>query len=115
MGSEHPQAPERVGTFARPHSVMAAVLAEIEGGGMATPAWPPFRTPTLGVPGITVRRFCDLLKSLPEKRPDPAVCEPGRVLDTGVEAQVHGPVMLDEFLRDWWQTGLLMARALGRR
>ncbi len=74
---------------------MAAILAEIESGGMATPDWPPFRTPTLGVPGITVRRFCDLLQSLPENRPDPSVGEPGRVLDTGVEAQVHGAVMLE--------------------
>ena len=94
MGSEHPQASERVGTLARPHSVMAAVLAEIEGGGMATPAWPPFRTPTLGVPGITVRRFCELLKRLAEDRATPPVGEAGRVLDSGVEAQVHGPVLL---------------------
>lgn len=94
MGSEHPQAPERVGTLATPHSVMAALLAEIEGGGMATPDWPPLRTPTLGVPGITVHLFCDLAKSLPENRPDPSVGDPGRVLDTGVEAHVHGPVVL---------------------
>jgi hypothetical protein len=94
MGSEHPQASERVGTLASPHGVMAAVIAEIEGGGVATPAWPPFRTPTLGVPGLTVRRFCELLKSLAEDRPSPSVGEPGRMLDTGVEAQVHGPVLL---------------------
>src|SRR5689334_4960400 len=41
MGSEHQLASERVGTLARPHGVMAAVLAEIESGGIATPAWPP--------------------------------------------------------------------------
>jgi len=95
MGSEHPHATSRVGTLAEPHAVMAALLAEIENGGIATPDWPPFRAPTLGVADITVSRFCDLLKILPEPRPHPSLGEPGRVLDTGVEAQIHGPVMLD--------------------
>ena len=94
MGSEHPHALGRVGTLAEPHAVMAALLAEIENGGIATPDWPPFRAPTLGVPGITVRGFCDALKILRERRPNPSVGEPGRVLDTGVEAQIHGPVIL---------------------
>jgi hypothetical protein len=84
-----------VGTLATPNGVMAAVLAEIEKGGMAAPPWPPFLTPTLGVPGITVGRFYDLLKSLREQRPNPSVGEPGRVLDTVIEAQVHGPVILN--------------------
>ena len=74
---------------------MAALLAEIENGGIATPDWPPFRAPTLGVPDITVSRFYDLLKLLRERRPNPSLGEPGRVLDTGVEAQIHGPVILD--------------------
>jgi hypothetical protein len=95
MGSEHPHATNRVGTLAEPHAVMAALLAEIESGGFATPDWPPFRAPTLGVADITVSRFCDLLKSLSERRPSPSLGEPGRVLDTGVEAQIHGPVILD--------------------
>ena len=95
MGSEHPQATDRVGSFATPHAVMAALLAEIENGGMATPDWPPFRAPTLGVPGITVSRFYDLLNILRERRPNPSLGAPGRVLDTGVEAQVHGPVILN--------------------
>jgi hypothetical protein len=43
MGSENPRATERVGTIGRMHSVMAALLAEIEAGGMATPPWPPYR------------------------------------------------------------------------
>lgn len=94
MGSEDPRSTDRAGTLATPNGVMAALLAEIENGGMAAPPWPPFRTPTLGVPGITVGRFCDLLKSLREQRPNPSVGEPGRVLDTGIEAQVHGPVIL---------------------
>ena len=68
----------RVGTLANPHGAMAALLSEIENGGMATPPWPTFRTPTLGVPGITVGRFYDLAKSLREHRPNPSVGEPGR-------------------------------------
>ncbi len=94
MGSEDPHATNRAGTLATPHAVTAALLAEIENGGIATPPWPPFRAPTLGMPGITVRGFCDLLKILRERRPNPSLGEPGRVLDTGVEAQVHGPVLL---------------------
>ena len=94
MGSEHPQASDRSGTLARPHGAMAALLSEIENGGMAAPDWPPFRAPTLGVPGITVGWFCDVGKSLCDPRPNPSSGEPGRVLDTGVEAQVHGPVVL---------------------
>jgi hypothetical protein len=74
---------------------MAALLSEIENGGMATPSWPPFHAPTLGVPGITVGRFCDLARSLCKHRPNPSAGDPGRVLDTGIEAQVHGPIVLD--------------------
>ncbi len=95
MGSEHAHAVNRAGTLAEPHAVMAALLAEIENGGIATPDWPPFRAPTLGVAGITVSRFFDLLKLLRECRPNPSLGEAGRVLDSGVEAQVHGPVKLD--------------------
>jgi hypothetical protein len=95
MGSEHPRAAGRVGTLAEPHAVMAALLAEVQNGAIATPDWPPFRAPTLGVPDLTVTRFFDLLKLLRERRPNPSLGEPGRVLDTGVEAQIHGPVRLD--------------------
>jgi Protein of unknown function (DUF3626) len=95
MGSEHPHAANRVGTLAEPHAVIAALLAEIENGGIATPDWPPFRAPTLGVPDLTVSRFYDLLKLLREPRPNASLSEPGRVLDSGVEAQIHGPVLLD--------------------
>jgi hypothetical protein len=95
MGSEDPHAGDRVGTLAIPHAAMAPLLAEIENGGMATPSWPPFRAPTLGVPGITVSRFYGLVNMLRENRPNPSSGEPARVLDTGVEAQVHGPVILN--------------------
>jgi hypothetical protein len=95
MGSEDPQASKRVGTPAKPHAVMAALLTEIENGAIATPDWPPFRAPTLGVPDLTVTRFYDLLKLLRERRANPSPGEPGRVLDSGVEAQIHGSVRLD--------------------
>ena len=95
MGSEHPQASDRVGTLARPHGAIAALLSEIENGGMAAPDWPPFRTPTLAIPGITLGRFCELARSLADPRPTPSLAEPGRLLDTGVEAQVHGPIVLN--------------------
>jgi hypothetical protein len=95
MGSEHPHAMDRVGTLAEPDAVMAALLAEIEDGGIATPDWPPFRAPTLGVANITVSRFCDILKTLSARRPNISLGEPGRVLDTGIEAQIHGPVQLE--------------------
>lgn len=95
MGSEHREAGARVGTLARPHGAIAALLSEIENGGMATPEWPPFNTPTLGIPGITVSRFCDLAHALVDLRANPSVGKPGRLLDTGVEAQVHGPIVLD--------------------
>jgi hypothetical protein len=80
MGSEHPQASGRSGTLAKPHDAMAALLSEIENGGMAAPDWPPFRAPTLGVPGTTVGRFCDLGKSLCNPRPNSSGGEPGRVV-----------------------------------
>lgn len=94
MGSEHPQASNRVGTVAKLHGPMAALLSEIENGGIATPEWPPFQAPTLGIKGITVGRFCRLCKALSDPRRDPSVGLPGRVLDTGVEAQVHGAISL---------------------
>ena len=95
MGSEHPHALDRVGSLREPHAVMRELLTEIENGGIATPEWPPFRAPTLGVPDVTVSRFYDLLKLLREPRPNSSLGEPGRVLDSGVEAQIHGPVILD--------------------
>jgi hypothetical protein len=96
MGSEDPRATERLGTIDRMYCVMATLLAEIEDGGMATPPWPPFRAPTLGVANLTVARFLDLVKDLWQPRREPAHGEPGRVLDTQIEAQVHGPVDLHQ-------------------
>ena len=93
-GSEDPRATERLGVIDRMHSVMAALFDEIQEGAMASPPWPPFRAPTLGVPNLTIARFMALVRELREPRRDPADGEPGRVLDTQIEAQVHGPVDL---------------------
>lgn len=76
--------------------VLSALLGEIVEGGIARPPWPPFRAPTLGVPNLTVSRLLDLLFDLRQPRSDPARGRPGRVLDTGIEAQVHGPVSMNE-------------------
>jgi hypothetical protein len=96
MGSEDPRASQRLATIDRMDGVLSPLLAEIIEGGIARPPWPPFRVPTLGVPNLTVPRLLDLLCDLPQPRGDPALGRPGRVLDTGIEAQVHGPVSLKE-------------------
>jgi hypothetical protein len=93
-GSEDPRAAERLGLIGQMHGVMSALIAEIEEGGMANPPWPPFRAPTLGVPHLTVTRLLDILNELRQPRQDPADREAGRVLDTQIEAQVHGPIEL---------------------
>jgi hypothetical protein len=96
-GSEHPEALDRLGTIHHLDAVMAPLLEEISRGEGTTARWPPFIAPTLGIPGLTVPRFQELLISeLPANRADPSVGQPGRVLDSCVEAQVHGPVVLKE-------------------
>ena len=95
-GSEDPRATERLGTISRMDNVMAALFAEIEAGGMATPPWPPFRAPTLGLSDLTVVRLLDVVEGLAHPRKEPADLPAGRVLDTQIEAQVHGPVDLEE-------------------
>jgi hypothetical protein len=95
-GSEDPRATERLGTLDRMDNVMAALFAEIEAGGMAAPPWPPFRAPTLGLPGLTIVRLLAVLNQLTAPRKEPADLPRGRVLDTQIEAQVHGPVELEK-------------------
>jgi hypothetical protein len=94
MGSEDPRAIERLGTIGRMHSVMAALLAEIEQGGVVCPPWPPYRAPTLGVVKLTIPRLLHILHELAHPRKDSATEEAGRVLDTEIEAQLHGPIDL---------------------
>jgi hypothetical protein len=94
MGSEDSRATERLGTIGRMDSVLAALLTEIEQGGMASPPWPPYQAPTLGIAQLTVLRLFFILNQLKQPRKDPALGDAGRVLDTGIEAQVHGPIDL---------------------
>jgi hypothetical protein len=75
-------------------NVMSELLAEIEAGGMAAPPWPPFHAPTLGLPGVTIPRLLEILKGLALPRQATVGRAPGRVLDTQIEAQVHGPIDL---------------------
>jgi hypothetical protein len=93
-GSEDARATERLGLIGRMDGVMGGLLAEIEEGGMASSPWPPFRAPTLGVSNLTIARFLHVLKKLPQPRRDPTEGDSGRVLDTQIEAQVHGPIDL---------------------
>lgn len=95
-GSEDPRAPNHAGTIEALDAVIAALLAEIEAGGFATPPWPPFRAPTLGLPDLTILKFLHLTKSLAAPRRDPLELPVGRVLDTQIEAQVHGSIDLRE-------------------
>lgn len=95
-GSEDPRAPERLGTIEVLDAVMAALFAEIEAGAVATPPWPPFRAPTLGVRNLTIASLLERVKQLADPRPDPGDLIAGRVLDTQIEAQVHGPIDLHE-------------------
>jgi hypothetical protein len=96
MGSEDSRAPERLGTINRLHSVMGALFTEIKAGGMATPPWPPFRAPTLGVENLTISRLLKLVYELRQPRPDQTHAKAGRVLDTEIEAQIHGPIDLQK-------------------
>jgi hypothetical protein len=74
---------------------MAALLTEVASGGGARPPWPPFVAPTLGVDGLTVDGLVEsLCRDLPAPRPDSSTGRPGRVLDSCIEAQVHGRVDL---------------------
>lgn len=94
-GSEQPDAIERVGTIDTLECVLAPLLEEVAGGAGAHVPWPPFVAPTLGVENLTVAGLLERMsRELPLPRPDPASAAPGRVLDTGVEAQVHGPIDL---------------------
>ncbi|MDR3512219.1 MAG: DUF3626 domain-containing protein [Caulobacteraceae bacterium] len=93
MGSEDPNALWSLSDIEHLGGVMAALLSEVEAGGVATPAWPPYRVPTLGVRNLTVERLFRLLAELPDAE---VRTEPGRVLDTVIEAQVHGPLSLHD-------------------
>jgi hypothetical protein len=95
-GSEQPDAADRLGTIDRMAAVLAPLLDEVRNGALAQVQWPPFAAPTLGVRQLTVPALCDLLTvDLARTRMNPSTGAPGRVLDTGIEAQVHGPIDLE--------------------
>jgi len=94
-GSEQAAAPERLGMIDRMECVIAPLLAEIAGGKGAAVPWPPFAAPTLGVENLTVAGLLEYVsRELPLPRANPSPYPAGRTLDTGVEAQVHGPIDL---------------------
>ena len=94
-GSELSLVPQRLGTIDRMTCVMEALIGEVALGEGARTPWPPFVAPTLGVEGLTVPRLLDILcRKLPTTPPDPSTGIPGRVLDSCVEAQIHGPISL---------------------
>lgn len=96
-GSEQPDASERMGTIDCLDGVMSPLLAEVATGAGAQVPWPPYMAPTLGVENLTVSGLLQgLSDELPVKRQDSSIGAPGRVLDTGIEAQVHGPIDLAE-------------------
>lgn len=94
-GSEKADALDRLGTLANMNSVMASLLEEVAAGGGTPVPWPPLVAPTLGVSNLTVRGLlARLARELPMQRPDPSLGPAGRVLDSCVEAQVHGCIDL---------------------
>lgn len=94
-GSEQERAFDRLGTIDRLEGVMAPLLVEIAAGEGARVPWPPFTAPTLGDENATVGGFVERLsQELPRDRVNSTTARPGRVLDTGIEAQIHGPIDL---------------------
>ena len=95
-GSEQADALERLGTVDSMECVLAPLLAEVARGEGAKVPWPPFVAPILGVKNLTV---AGLLKHLSHElalpRADPSRGTAGRVLDTGIEAQIHGPIDME--------------------
>jgi hypothetical protein len=95
-GSEQPDAADRLGTIDQIAAVLAPLLNEVRNGALARIPWPPFAAPTLGVSRLTVPALLDLLTvDLAKPRIGASTGGPGRVLDTGIEAQVHGPIDLE--------------------
>jgi hypothetical protein len=94
-GSEQADAVERLGTLGNLECVFAALLAEVACGEGVKVPWPPFVAPMLGVSDLSVRQLLVRLRDeLPLPRRNAATGSAGRVLDSGIEAQVHGPIIM---------------------
>jgi hypothetical protein len=94
-GSEQPGAIDRLGTVDHFLPVLAALMEEVADGGPTPVKWPPFCAPTLGVRNVTACAFLDrIARDLPADRPNCKESLPGRVLDSGIEAHVHGTISL---------------------
>lgn len=97
MGSEQPDAADRMGSIDAMEGVLAPLCDEVASGRGAAVPWPPFAAPTLGVGQLTVPAlFHRISTELPRPRADPSTGVAGRVLDSQIEAQVHGPVQMDQ-------------------
>jgi hypothetical protein len=96
-GSEQDTVLERLGTIDVLEAVFAALFDEIATGQGAAIPWPPFRAPTLEVAGLTIPSLMEQMTvELPRPRLAPSRGTLGRVLDTGLEAQVHGAISTRE-------------------
>jgi len=94
-GSEKPQAIKRLGTIEKMLGVMAALLSEVASGEGARVPWPPFMASTLGIESLTIPQLLDILcRDLSLPPADLSAGKPGRVLDSCIEAQIHGPIDL---------------------
>ncbi len=97
LGSEQVDAIERLGIIDCLDAVLAPLLAEVASGSGSRVSWPPFVAPTLGVESGTVPQLLASLSSgLASPRGGSSMRSAGRVLDSGIEAQVHGPIDLAE-------------------
>jgi hypothetical protein len=93
MGSEQPDAADRLGTIDAMEGVLAPLLDEVAIGRGATVPWPPLVAPTLGVENLTIPALLERISTdLMLPRIDPSAGMAGRILDSGIEAQVHGRV-----------------------
>jgi hypothetical protein len=93
LGSEQPDAADRLGTIDAMEGVLGPLLAEVATGRGTHVPWPPYVAPTLGVENLTVRPLLERVSTkLAMPRADPSNGVPGRVLDSGIEGQVHGPI-----------------------
>jgi hypothetical protein len=87
---------DHLGTLGKFQGVMSALLEEISLGGKTTVAWPPYRAATLGIADLTIATLLRDLRKLALPRHGVAAGQAGRVLDSGIEAQIHGPICLSE-------------------